>query len=255
MRSALVTIGPGNFDALACCGIKAPSHPGRCAKRCWLEAHARFGLHARELFAPGGHAAGYLETIPGEFAWRAVEAPGYLFIHCIWIHAKAYQGKGWGGAMLDACLEDARAAGLRGVAVLARDGPFLAGSRLFLAHGFEPADAAPPDYQLLARRLDPSAPLPHFPGGWEERAAHYGRGLAIVKSDQCPYIAKFAAEIAETARAEYGIEPRVVELQSARDARNAPTPYAVFSLIYNGRVIADHQISRTRFRNLMRSLR
>jgi hypothetical protein len=43
----------------------------------------------------------------------------------------------------------------------------------------------------------------------------------------------------------------VVDLESWSDAQNAPTPYAVFALIYNGRLLADHQISRTRFRNIM----
>jgi hypothetical protein len=43
----------------------------------------------------------------------------------------------------------------------------------------------------------------------------------------------------------------VVDLESWSDAQNAPTPYAIFALIYNGRLLADHQISRTRFRNIM----
>jgi len=43
----------------------------------------------------------------------------------------------------------------------------------------------------------------------------------------------------------------VVDLESWSDTQNAPTPYAIFALIYNGRLLADHQISRTRFRNIM----
>ena len=39
------------------------------------------------------------------------------------------------------------------------------------------------------------------------------------------------------------------------DAQNAPTPYAVFAVIYDGRLLADHQISRARFRNIMNKLR
>jgi len=30
--------------------------------------------------------------------------------------------------------------------------------------------------------------------------------------------------------------------------------YAVFALIHNGRLLADHQISRTRFHNVMKKL-
>jgi len=65
------------------------------------------------------------------------------------------------------------------------------------------------------------------------------------------YIAKFAADIIETAEKEYHIRPTLVDLESWSDAQAAPTPYAVFALIYGGRLLADHQISRTRFRNIM----
>jgi len=65
---------------------------------------------------------------------------------------------------------------------------------------------------------------------------------------------KFADEIAQTAREEYAIEPRLVDLGSCREAQNAPTPYAVFALIHQGRLLADHPISRTRFRNIMNKL-
>jgi YoaP-like len=83
---------------------------------------------------------------------------------------------------------------------------------------------------------------------------HYSRGLTIIRSNQCPHIAKFADEIAQSAEQEYGLAPRIVDLKSARQAQNAPTPYAVFAVIYNGRLLADHQISRTRFHNIMRQI-
>jgi hypothetical protein len=141
---------------------------------------------------------------------------------------------------------------MRGAAVMVRDGPWLADRRLFLTNGFKPVDTAPPDYQLLVRKFDKNAANPAFKKDWDRKLAQYGRGLTIIRSSQCPHIAKFAAEIAKTAQDEYHIKPRLVELASWSDAQNAPTPYAVFSVIYNGRLLADHQISRTRFRNIMR---
>jgi len=77
----------------------------------------------------------------------------------------------------------------------------------------------------------------------------------LIRSSQCPYIPKFTAEIIETAKKEYDVELNEVDLRSPDDAQNAPTPYAVFSLIYEGRLLADHQISRTRFRNIMNKLK
>ena len=240
-----------SFDTLPCCGIKCPTHPGRELKRRWLQANARFGLRAKTLLAPDGSPGGYIEYVPGEFAWRGVECRGYMFIHCVWIYSRQHQRKGWGGVMIQACLDDAKTAGMSGAAVMVRDGPFMAGRSLFLANGFEPVDTAPPDYQLLVRKLNHGAGNPAFKKGWDRKLQRFGRGLTIIRSDQCPHIAKFADDIAETAASEYHLKPTVVDLQSWRDAQNAPTPYAVFALIYNGRLLADHQISRTRFRNIM----
>ena len=154
--------------------------------------------------------------------------------------------------MVKACIEDAKKAGMAGVAVIARDGPWMAGSALYRANGFMVVDEAPPDYQLLVRKLDAGAPDPSFRGDWEDKLKRYAKGLTIIRSNQCPHIAKFAGDIERVAEEEYGLKPRIVELKSCREAQDAPTPYAVFALIHNGRVLADHPISATRFRNIMR---
>jgi len=248
----LIDVTTASFDSLPCCGIKSRTHPGRQAKRCWLENNAEFGLRAKTLVAPDGNHAGYIEFMPGEFAWRGVDARGYMFMHCIWMHSRRCQGRGWGSLMVEACVKDAKAAGMAGVAAMTRQGPWMADRRLFQASGFECVDTAPPDYELLVRKFDSAAPNPTFRKGWDERIARYRRGLTIIFAGQCPYIAKFASEIVETAKEEYRIKPNLVELRSCLEAQNAPTPYAVFALIYNGKLVADHQISRTRFRNIMR---
>jgi GNAT superfamily N-acetyltransferase len=251
---SLISVDSTNFDAFPCCGIKSRTHSGRLQKSCWLQANARFGLRAKTLLAPDGKPGGYIEYLPGEFAWRGVDAAGFMFIHCIWVYSRQHQRKGWGGFMIEACLKDARSAGMSGVAAMVREGPWLADRRLFLANGFVTVDSAPPDYQLLIRKFDPSAPNPAFKKDWDQKLARYGRGLTVIRSSQCPHIAKFASDIALAAAKEYRITPTVIDLASREDAQNAPTPYAVFSLIYNGRLLADHQISRTRFRNIMGKL-
>jgi hypothetical protein len=247
----LIAVDASSFDTLTCCGIKDLKHPGRREKGCWLRENARFGLQAKALLAPNGQPCGYLESIPGEYAWRGVDAAGYLFIHCIWIFSKQHQHKGWGSILAQSCLEDARKAGRKGVAVMVRKGPWLVDRRLFLANGFEAVDTAPPDYELLARRFSESNSWPSFKRDWEQKIRQYDRGLTIIRSGQCPHIAKFAADITETAENEYHIKPRVVDLKSWSDAQQAPTPYAVFAVIYDGQLLTDHQISRTRFRNIM----
>jgi hypothetical protein len=147
-----------------------------------------------------------------------------MFIHCVWTFYRQYQHRGLGAMMIQACLEDAVIAGMHGVAVVAREQAWLAGPSLFLANGFELVDTVPPDYQLLVRKLSPSAANPAFKAGWEDRPKKYSRGLTIVRSHQCPHIAKFAGEIAQAAERDYKIKPRIVEIRSHREAQNAPTP-------------------------------
>jgi GNAT superfamily N-acetyltransferase len=254
VKPRLIDVDASNFDTLPCCGIKDVSHSGRQEKRCWLQGNAKFGLRAKALLAPDGEPSGYIEYIPGEFAWRGVDAGGYMFIHCVWIYSRRHQRKGWGRLLVKACLDDAKKAGQSGVAVMVRDGPWLADRRLFLANGFEPVATAPPDYELLVNKFDKNAANPTFKRDWDRKLDRYSRGLTIIRSSQCPHIAKFATDIAETAKNEYGLRLNVVDLQSPSDAQNAPTPYAIFALMYDGQLLADHQISRTRFRNIMKKL-
>jgi hypothetical protein len=59
-------------------------------------------------------------------------------------------------------------------------------------------------------------------------------GGGVERSSQCPHIAKFAADIAETAENEYHITPTVIQLKSWSEAQEALTPYAVFAVLYDG---------------------
>lgn len=253
-KPSLVAVDAENFDRLPCCGIKNPDHCGRQEKRRWFLANAATGLRIKMLLAPDGEPAGTIEYVPGEQAWRGIEATGYIVIHCVWIFAKRHQHKGWGRLLVEGCLEDAKAAGKAGVAVVVRDGPWSADRRLFEALGFRSVATTPPDFALLVKTFDDGALVPAFKGDWERKLQRYRRGLTILRSSQCPHIAKFAADIAAAAVQEFGVTPKIVDIESAKQAQDAPTPYAVFAVIADGHLLADHQISRARFRNIMKKI-
>ena len=251
----LVDITPADCADLPCCGIKNRTHPGKKLKNCWFERHYQDGLRAKVLLTPESRQVAYIEYLPGQVAWRGVDAKGYMFVHCLWSSVKKYKQQGLAGMLLDACLAEARTAGMKGVAAVARDAPWLAGPAVFLKNGFESVAQSPPDYQLMVRKLKPVYKDPKFERDFEFKLKEYQSALTIIRSDQCPHIAKFADEIEESARVDFGLVPEVVRLKSHTDARCAPTPYAVFALIYHGKLIADHPVSRTRFRNIMMKIR
>jgi len=76
----------------------------------------------------------------------------------------------------------------------------------------------------------------------------YKKGLTILAADQCPMVAKCVKDIAEASRA-LGLKTKVVRVRSAKESRELPTPYGVFSIVYNGKLIAERPISGRRFTN------
>jgi len=248
----VVEVTPAQLGNLPCCGIMNIDHEGHRCKREWLAKQLRVGLRARILLTEDNHQCGYIEYLPGEHAWRAVDAAGYMFIHCIWTFYKKYQHKGNAVRLVRACVDDARKAKMKGVAVISRKKPWLASSDLFLKCGFEVVGAAPPDYELLVRKFRKGLANPRFLPVPGKRPAQFGPGLTIVRADQCPHAVKFSREIGEIAESEFNLKPRHVLLRSSREAQHAPTPYSVFSVILDGKVLSDHQISKTRFRNIVK---
>lgn len=203
----------------------------------WLEVRFAEGLKLKMLdLSEGGR--GFIEYLPGEYAWRAVDAKGYMFIHCLWVVGSS-KGKGYAGRLLRECIADARQQRMKGVAMLTRQGNWLLSPCLLVRHGFESVARAAPDFELMALRFGRSAP-PSLPDDWTERASKFDTGLTIIRSDQCPYLDD-AVTHALDAGQELGLKTRVVELNSAAEVRRvAPTPYGVFGLVLDGRLLSHH---------------
>ena len=234
------------------CGYKSMKREGYSEKIAWLKERFPEGMRIKTLYSSEDGTQGMIEYIPGEYCWRPVDAAGYMFIHCIFVGFKrAYKGKGYGSLLLDECLKDAGKEKMHGVAVLTRKGAFMAGKDLFVKKGFEVIDTTPPDFELLVKKFDRTAPTPRFRGHWEKRLSHYGKDLTIIRGDQCPYTVKNVREIRETAVKTYGIRPRIVNLKCCEEAQRSPCAFGTFCLLYDGEVIAYHPISKGRFVNIM----
>jgi L-amino acid N-acyltransferase YncA len=252
----LIDINERNVYDFAHCFIQNRKHPGYIAKTGWLKKRLVEGLRYKVLVNDVNKWFGFIEYAPAAKAWRAVNAKDYMVIHCIWTYPKSIRHKGYGKKLLDECLKDTKKNKMHGVAVVTRSSPkgtFIAKKDLFLKAGFRITDTHPPDYELLTERFRMSAPEPKFPLDFEKRLQKYGNGLVILWSDQCPYVGKLLGEILETAK-KGGLKFKAVELKTARDVQSAPTPYAVFSILYNGNIIADHVVSNTRFKNILKKI-
>lgn len=247
----IVDVGPDNIADYGVCFINNPKHEGYQAKVKWLEQRYKEGMKLKQLIIlETNKVEGYIEYVPGEYAWRAVNAKGYMFIHCIFVTHKQYRGKGYASALLNECINDAKRAKMNGVAVVTSEGSWMAGKALFLKNGFEMLEHAPPRFDLLVKKFKKTAPDPKFPTDQDKRLSSY-KGFTLVYTDQCPWAAKGLKDITKIAK-ELKVKLNIVELKSAKDAQqHAPSPYGIFQLVHEGKLHADNCISGTRFRNIV----
>jgi len=122
---------------------------------------------------------------------------------------------------------------------------------LFEKLGFKITESVRPDFKMMALKFDMEACSPRFAGNWEKELKQYEDGLTIVTSDQCPYVVKSVAEIIEVAETEFKITPNIIHIENSGQAKNIPCAFGCFCVIYNGKVVAENPISKTRFRNIM----
>ncbi len=244
----IVDTNAENISTCSLCGYKNANNLGHRHKTNWLKKRYAEGLRYKVLRSREFGDIGMIEYAPGHHAWRPVEAEGYLVIHCLMVHSK-HKRKGLGTLLLDSCLKDAKKNKCRGVAVVTSADSFMAGSDLFIKAGFVSVDRIPP-YELLVKKIQKTAPDPRFIVERERLFKRYRKGLTILAADQCPYVSKTVERIAEASRT-LGLEPKVVRVANAKASRELPTPYGVFSILYDGKLIAERPVSATRFLNIM----
>ncbi len=232
----MIDVNLENVDATGFfCYMSKKKTEGYQRKLSWLKKRFSEGMQIKMLTLP---ERGFIEYIPGKYAWRGVHADDYMFIHCLWVVGKS-KGNGFSTALLDACIEDAKRQKLKGVAMVTSEKVWLAHRQVLDKNGFECVDTSPPSFSLMVKKFG-NYPSPTFAGGWEQKAEAFGDGLTIIRSDQCPYIVD-AAQAAMAAAATVGIKSRVLELKSREDLlRLSPSAYGVFSLVLNGKLLSYH---------------
>ncbi|HEX7401687.1 MAG TPA: GNAT family N-acetyltransferase [candidate division Zixibacteria bacterium] len=219
------------------CYMSKRKTEGYRRKLSWVKERFTEGMRIKMFKLP---LRGFIEYIPGEYAWRAVDAKGYMFIHCLWVVGQS-RGKGLASLLLRECIRDAKKSGMSGVAMVTSERDWLVKKQFLSKQGFESVDQAPPTFALLVKKFD-DYPSPTFSGGWKSKIKRYGKGITVFRSDQCPYIENYVIAVKKKAK-ELGITCQVVELNSDQDVRNlAPSAYGVFGITYNGNILSYNNL-------------
>lgn len=250
MDGEFINVTPDNLaDEHLCCIIRSRKpHEGVEAKRRWLAERLREGHVFRKLDAK---AAVFIEYAPIETAWVPVLGRNYLYIYCLWVSGEGCKGKGYGTALMDYCLADARAQGRSGVCMLgaARQKHWLSDQAFAKSFGFETVDATPSGHELLALSFDGT--LPRFsPAAKAEAIA--GHELTIYFDRQCPYIGG-SVEAAKRFCDEHGVPLSLVEVDSLEKAKALPCPFNNYAVFYQGTFRTVNLLDKSALERLLRA--
>lgn len=249
MKTTIVDVTADNMEEYPqiICFIN-PKHPSFPLKTEWLKSMYKKGLKTKLLFVEGEKKpVGFIEYIPGEYCWRAVSAAGYMFVHCLWINGNKYKHKGLGSLLLEESENDAKNMDMSGICALASDRSFMASKKLFLKNGYTVASESGKE-QLMVKFLKKKAKPPAI-NDWESELKKHRR-LTIFYSRQCPWVARSIEEFRPILEKEFP-DARIIQLTTPLRVQKGPSLYGAFSLIHDGRLLADRYISKTRFMNII----
>ncbi|MEA2095670.1 MAG: YoaP domain-containing protein [Candidatus Cloacimonadota bacterium] len=243
----LVDVTPENIMEQGLFCIKNIKSPEFALKKNWFLQSYKEGLRIKILYNNDEKQIGYIEYVPANFAWRPIDATGFMFIQCMFIYAKNDKDKGYGSFLVKACEEDAKKQNMKGVCTMTSDGTFIANKQLFIKNEYSQVDKLE-RYELMMKRFNPDSKDPQLID-WTKNREKF-QGWHLLYADQCPWHHKSVEALTEIAK-ESGIDLKIKKLTTWQEAKNAPSGFGVFSLLHNGKLLEDHYLSATRFNNIL----
>ncbi len=219
------------------CYMSKRKSEGFRRKLAWVKARLREGMRIKIAMKD---SRSFIEYIPGEYCWRAIEADGYMVVHCIWVVGKKRHGKGHGSFLLNECIRDAKEHGMEGVCAVVSSRTWMARKDLFEKNGFESVETEAP-FDLMVRRFG-NATMPRFAGNWDQKAGQFGKGFTVLRTDQCPYIEDATNIIVEEAD-KRGVKSKIMEIGTRQELMDKmPYPYGSFAVVLDGKRFSYHYL-------------
>ncbi len=237
METRYIDITPSNIDKehICCAFSDKKCVEGYMLKKDWMKREFGNGFVFRRL---DERAKVFIEYSPAETAWAPVDAPGYLFIGCMWVSGK-YKGQGHAKALLNSVEKDAAAQCKNGLVTVAGEKKlhFMGDGQWLRANGFEVVQKLPSGFVLLVKKINKEAPDPVFRESVLEGLAAGSHGIVVYYSDRCPFTDHYVNESLKEAMGKRGLEYRAVKLETMEQARNCPSPATIFSVFRDGKFV------------------
>lgn len=243
----IVTVTPQNVHEETLFCIKDIKSPGFESKRKWFEKRFKEGLQMKILKNEADKMIGFIEFTHASKAWRPVDADNYMFIHCMVVYSKKDRNKGYGNLLINEAEKEAKKNGMSGLCAMTSKGSWIANKSIFEKYDFIEVDKRG-RFELLSNTWDTTSKTPSLID-WTLQQQQY-KGWNLVYADQCPWHEKSAFDLSNTAT-DYGIDLKVTKMTTAKEAQQAPSGFGVFNLLHDGKLLEDHYISATRFKNIL----
>lgn len=246
----IINVTPDNVldETLFC--IKDLKNPGFQSKRIWFENRYIEGLRMKILKDQNSKMVGFIEYVPVANAWRPVDAPLFMFIHCMYVYPNSNKNKGYGSRLINEAEKDARERKMQGICVMTSKGSWMTDKRIFEKNNFKEVDQKG-RFELLSKKWGAKGADPRLLD-WTTNQKKY-QGWHLLYADQCPWHEKSVEALYKVAL-EYDIELKIKKIKSAEEAKNAPSGFGVFSLLHDGELLEDHYLSATRFKNILKKV-
>jgi N-acetylglutamate synthase-like GNAT family acetyltransferase len=243
----IVEVTPENAVKETFFCIKDIKKQGFKNKLKWFERNYKEGLKIKILKNDEDKMIGFIEYVPAKNAWRPIDANNYMFIHCTYIYSKTDWNKGYASILLEDAEKEAKIKGMDGLCVITSTGGWLANKSLFEKNGFEQIEVKD-RFELLSKTWSSNAKKPKF-HNWTNQQKKY-KGWHLLYADQCPWHEKSVTATLNVGM-DYGIDIKVSKIKTVGEAKMAPSGFGVFNLLRDGRLLEDHYLSATRFRNTL----
>lgn len=226
-----------------CCAISNNKDVQVSSKKAWLMQRFDDDLVFLKSVERGKC---FIEYIPAENAWIPIDAEGYMYIDCLWVSG-ALKGHGYANDLLDACIEDSKEKGKKGLCILsaAKKKPYLADPKFLKYKGFSVCDEAVNGIQLWYLAFFSGTEKPKF----MECAKHPHideSGYVLYYTSQCPFNAKYVP-LVENITKEQNIPFKAIHITSKEQARKVPSPITTYALFLDGKYLTNETLNEKKF--------
>ncbi len=230
LNADFINLAPENLNTEhLCCIIRSKKpHPGVEAKRQWLSERLQEGHVFRKLNVKG---CVFIEYAPLEAAWVPIVGENFLYIYCLWA-AAPYKCKGYGRALMEYCIADAKAKGKSGICMLGaqKQKAWLTDQSFAKKFGFQVVDSTDSGYELLTLSFDGTAP-------WFTDRARASKienqELTIYYDLQCPYVGQ-SVETVQQYYSERTVPLTLIPVDTLEQAKNLPCVFNNWAVFYRG---------------------